>query len=82
MHQYKIEIYTLNETGTAVVKKIATRYADNPEQAERMMEEFTSQKQLDADGNETAIPMYKVNLYTIAYKQVTSPAQFFANFKA
>lgn len=75
MHQYKIEIYEYTEAGS-LGALIATRYADNHEQARLMCDEYESQTQ------ENGMKAYKVNLHMLCYKFVEDKATFFAQFKA
>lgn len=81
MHQFKIEVYFYTEKGS-VGALAATRYADNPEQARLICQEYESQYQVDADGNATTMKMYQVRLHILCYKLCQDRAAFFAQFQA
>ncbi len=89
MHQYKIEIYRYTEDG-AVGALVATKYADNPEQARLICQDYENLYQtrvvVDEDGTETEVrtgnKMYKVCLYILCYKLCQDRAAFFAQFQA
>lgn len=80
MHQYKIEVYSYNANGS-MGKLYTVKYADNPETAERIMDDYKNVMQTDDEGNPT-FKAYDVRLYCIAYKRIQNPTDFFANFKA
>lgn len=75
MHQYKIEIYNYTEAGS-VGALIATRYADNPEQARLICAEYDSIKQPNG------MKAHKVDLHILCYKLCSDKAAFFAQFQA
>ena len=75
MHQYKIEIYEYNENGS-LGRKIATRYADNHEQAKSICEEYDNEKQ------ENGMKAYKTVLHILCYKVCNDKEAFFAQFLA
>lgn len=75
MHQYKIEVFAYTEAGS-LGALVATRYADNPEQARLICAEYEAQKQ------ENGMKAYKVDLNILCYKLCTDKAAFFAQFQA
>ena len=81
MHQYKIEIFAYTPEG-AVGALVATRYADNPEQARLICTEYENQYQLDENGNRTGNKVYQVRLHLLCYKLCQDRAAFFAQFQA
>lgn len=85
MHQYRIDIFKYSPAG-AVEGLYATRYADNPEQARMICEEFDQQKQSTFDENGIEVPTemkkFQVRLYLLCYKLCSDKAAFFAQFQA
>lgn len=81
MHQFKIEIFFYKANGS-VGELAATRYADNPEQARLICQEYENQYQGDADGNTTTMKKYQVRLHLLCYKLCQDRAAFFAQFQA
>lgn len=86
MHQYKIEIYRYTPEG-AVGDLETTRYADNPEQARLLCQEYRNQWQTIINpetGKEerTANKKFKVRLFLNAYKEQIDIDGFFALFEA
>lgn len=85
MHEYKIEIFYYTEQG-AIGEKYKTLYADNPEQAKLICDEYGKEYQtrVNEDGEEvrTGNKKYKVDLYLLAYKKCEDKNAFFNNFIA
>lgn len=75
MHQYKIEIYEYTEAGS-LGALIATRYADNPEQARLICADYERIKQPNG------MKAHKVDLHVLCYKLCTDKAAFFSQFQA
>lgn len=80
MTQYKIVTLKYTEAG-ALTNEKGVYYYDSVEQAERAYDEWNSQKYVNEDGT-PGFKMYKVNLYTAAYKCIEDVQAFFDNFKA
>lgn len=81
MHQYKIEIFAYTTEG-AVGALVATRYADNPEQARLICSEYDGRYMVDEDGLATEQKAYQVRLHLLCYKLCQDRAAFFAQFQA
>lgn len=84
-HQYRIEAYKLNEDGQNVGLEL-TKYADTPETARLIYNDLYGQKQTETgeDGEivVTERAKYLVRLYTLAFKMIDSPSQYFTNYQA
>lgn len=75
MHQFKIEVFEYTEKGS-LGNIVATRYADNPENARLICAEYEGQMQ------ESGFKKYKVNLHLLCYKLCADKTAFFAQFQA
>lgn len=78
MHQYRIEVFENDEqTGRTSTQPTVTRYADNPEQARLIYQEYDLQRWESNNWKR-----YTVKLHVLAYKLVTNAADFFAQFQS
>lgn len=81
MHQYRISIYEYKSNGS-LGGLVMQKYADSPEQARLICEDYDRQKQKDSEGNETNMKAYKVELHLLCYKLCEDKSAFFAQFQA
>lgn len=75
MHEFKIEVFAYSESG-APGQLVSTRYADSPEQARLICQDYDMQKY------DNGMKMYKTNLHLLYYKLCADKAAFFAQFQA
>ena len=84
MHQYKIEVFNYTTEGS-VGTLASTHYADNPEQARLIANQYRSEYQttVDADSNEVKINMkkYQVRLHILCYKLCEDMDKYFAQYQ-
>jgi F0F1-type ATP synthase membrane subunit b/b' len=84
MHQYKIIATYYNEAG-ALTNEYEYKYADTPEQAKEIFNDYNKQKyeSVDEEGNVTVgVKKFKVRLYVLARKEIEDTSAFFAQFEA
>lgn len=83
MESYRIKLTRYSETG-ALTNDITVLYANTPEEAKNICNEYDKQKYetVDDQGNTTVGgKIYKVELFVLAYK-LTDKDTFFAIFEA
>lgn len=83
MHQYKIIATYYSEAG-ALTNEYEFKYADTPEQAKEIYNDYNKQKysSVDEEGNVTVgSKKYKVQLYVLARKEISDVNAFFAQFE-
>lgn len=84
MHQFKIIATYYSEAG-ALTNNYEYRYADTPEQAKEIFNDYNKQKyeSVDGEGNITiGGKKFKVQLYVLARKEIMNASEFFAQFEA
>lgn len=84
MHQYKIIATYYNEAGS-LTNEYEFKYADTPEQAKEIFNDYNKQKyeSVDEEGNVTVGgKKFKVQLYVLARKEISDVNAFFAQFEA
>lgn len=73
MHQYKIQIYEYTEDNRVITH--APRYFDSPEQAKTCYSQYKGVKREDGKN------LFRVDFMVCAYKVVSDPEAFFAQFE-
>ena len=69
MNQYKIVATSYSPEG-ALTSNAVSLYADTPEQAYKLYNEYNVQMYPGEDGRPGNIKAYKVDLFTLSYKKV------------
>lgn len=82
MHQYMLDIFMNDENGNPTKGRVTTIFKDTPAALEVEYNRYHDQFQVDEEGQKTACRVYTCKVNQLCYKEITKPADFFAQFHA